>query len=237
MNDLLMKPQDSCLPTLLHQKKVAITKIGAKERFIEINNVLVSHADIFLEGLLSIHGVLEPFSSLDPQDIHPGWDYIQSPICESISSTLVSDFTESKNMVIEWTKIIHLLSSNGFVSFAIGLHSVIDQILEDDINLNLTTIFAPADFAFVASSSPLLDRIVRLHILPQRFTYKELASLPNKTLLKTLVPNQYLEISGNVEFTQGFDINGVQIFAPEIFSSKQFVIHGISQAFGDGRTS
>lgn len=237
MNDLLMKPQGSCLPTFLHQKKVAITKIVVKERLIEINNVLVSRPDIFLEGSLSIHGVLEPFSSLDPQNIHPGWDYIQSQICDSFSSTLVSDITESKNMVNEWTKIIRLLSSNGFVSFAIGLHSVIDQILEDNINLNSTTIFAPADFAVVASSSPLLDRIVRLHILPQRFTYKELASLPGKTLLKTLVPNQYLVISGGADFIQGFDINGVHIFAPEILSSKQFVIHGISQAFRDSRTS
>lgn len=187
---------------------------------------------------MSIHGVLEPFSSLDPhQDVHQGWNFIQSPICDSISSTLTSDFSESKNMVTEWTKIIRLLSSNSFVSFAIELNSVIDRILDDNINLNSTTIFAPADYAFVASSPPLLDRIVRFHILPQRFTLIELSSLPVKTLLKTLVPNQYLEIRSSVKFNQGLLINGVQIFTPEIYSSKQSAILGISHALLDDRTS
>ncbi|KAJ4729948.1 fasciclin-like arabinogalactan protein 21 [Melia azedarach] len=235
MNDLLNKSQGSCFPTLLHLKKVAITKIGAKERLVEINHVLVTHPDIFLEGPLSIHGVLQPFSSLDPHDVRQGWDYIQSPVCDS-NSSLVSNFTEFKNMV-EWTTIIRLLSSNGFVSFAIGLHSALHGIFEDYMNLNSTTIFAPPDFPFVASSSPLLDRIVRFHVLTQRFKYKELASLPDKTLLKTLVPNQYLEITGGANFTRGLGINRVELVAPDIFSSEKFVIHGISQAFRDGWAS
>ncbi|KAL5793958.1 hypothetical protein ACOSP7_002552 [Xanthoceras sorbifolium] len=212
MNYLLNKPLPSCLPTLLHRRNVAITKICAKERLVEINHVLVSHPDIFFEGPLSIHGVLRPFSSLDPQD--------------------VQQVQEHGRM----DPIIRLLSSNGFVSFSIALHSVIDGILEHNTSLNSTTIFAPPDFAFVASSSPLL-RLVRFHILPQRLTYKELASLPDKTLLRTLVANQDLEISGGINLTLGSAIDGVQIVAPDIFSSNKFVIHGISQAFRDGKIS
>ncbi|KAK0589314.1 hypothetical protein LWI29_012512 [Acer saccharum] len=236
MNDLLNKPQRSCLPTLLRRKNVAITKIDTKSRSVEINHVLVSHPDIFLQGPFSIHGVLRPFSSLDPQDVQQGWDYIQSPICDS-NSSLVSDLIESKNM-IEWTRITRLLSSNGFVSFAIALHSVLDGILEHNTSLNSTTIFAPPDFTFVSSPSPLLDRLVKFHILPQRLTYKELASLPDKTMLRTLVADQDLEINGGVNLTRlELAIDGVQIVSPDIFSSKKFVIHGISQAFRDGRSS
>ncbi|XP_031264654.1 fasciclin-like arabinogalactan protein 21 [Pistacia vera] len=235
MNDLLKKPQGSCFPTLLNGQKIAITKIGAKKRLLEINHVLVSHPDMILEGPLSIHGVLRPFSSFNAQDSLQGWNYMQSPICDS-NCRLVSDSNESKN-VVEWSRIIRLLSSNGFVSFAIGLHSVLGGILEDHMNLNSTTIFAPLEFLFVASPSPLLDRIVRFHILPQRFTYKELDSLPDKALLRTIVAHQYLEITAGVNSTQGLCVNGEQIIAPDIFWSKKFVIHGISQALGDGRAS
>lgn len=232
MNDLLEKPQGSCLPTLLDRQKIAITKIGAKKRLLEINNVPLSHPDMILEGPLSIHGVLQPFSYLNAQDSLQSSNYIQSPICDS-NSRLVSD----SKISFEWNPIIRLLSANGFVSFAIGLHSVLDGILEDHMNLNSTTIFAPLEFSFVTSPSPLLDRIVRFHILPQRFTFKELASLPEKTLLRTLVTHQDLEITGGVNSTQGLCVNREKIIAPDIFSSKKFVIHGISQALGDGRAS
>ncbi|KAK0588423.1 hypothetical protein LWI29_000745 [Acer saccharum] len=95
-------------------------------------------------------------------------------------------FIESKNM-IEWARIIRLLCANGFVSFAINLHSVLDGIIEHNTSLNSTTIFAHPDFTFV-----------RFHILPQRLTYKELAFLPDKTMLRTLVADQDLEINGGV---------------------------------------
>ncbi|GAV71165.1 Fasciclin domain-containing protein [Cephalotus follicularis] len=229
MNDLLKKTQGSCFPTLLHRKNVAVTKVDAKERLVEINHVLISHPNIFLEGNLAIHGVLGPFSSLDPQDVNQGWHYIQSPVCDS-SFSVVSDIKDTKRMV-EWTRIIRWLSSNGFVSFAVGLHSVLDGILEDHTELNSVTIFAPPDFAFVSSPSPLLDKIVRFHILPTRLTYIELASLPDKKLLRTLAPDQDLQITGVGKSKQGLAISGVEIVATDIFSSKSFVIHGIPRAF------
>ncbi|KAK9285108.1 hypothetical protein L1049_024293 [Liquidambar formosana] len=228
MEDLLKKHQGSCLPTLLHQKKIAITKTNVSERSIEINHVLISHPDIFLGGPISVHGVLGPFSSLDPQDTRQGWEFFQSPICDS-NSSVVSDVGKSKNM-IEWARIIRLLSSNGFVSFAIGLHSVLDGILQDYMDLSSVTIFAPPNFVFVASPSPLLDKIVRFHILPHRVTYIELASKPEKAFLRTLVPGRDLEVTGTVNFTRGLSINGVEVVAPDIFTSKKFIIHGISRA-------
>ncbi|OAY35182.1 hypothetical protein MANES_12G078600v8 [Manihot esculenta] len=228
LDDLLKKPQGSCFPTLLSPKNVAVTKVGARERLVEINHVLVSHPDIFLEGNVAIHGVLGPFSSLSSQDFGRVWDSIQAPICDA-NSSLVLDVSETKNLV-EWTRIVHLLSSNGFVSFAIGLNSVLDGILEDYRVLNAVTIFAPPELACVASPSPMLDKIVRLHILPQRITYSQLAFLPDKTMLRTLLPNQEVEITGDLNVTKGLAVNGVEIVAPEIFSSKEVIVHGISQA-------
>ncbi|KAF5948424.1 hypothetical protein HYC85_014381 [Camellia sinensis] len=160
IHELLKKPHCTCLTTLVHQKNIAITKIDPKQGSIEINNVLISHPDLFLETPISIHGVLAPLSSLLGFD--RDWETIQSPICESKNSS------ESTNMV-EWTHMVRLLSSNGFVSFAIGLHSVLDGILQDHQGLNSVTIFAPPEFIFVASSWPLLDRIVRFHMVPERF--------------------------------------------------------------------
>jgi hypothetical protein len=55
------------------------------------------------------------------------------------------------------------------VLFAIGLNSVINRILADHKSLSSVTIFAPSEFEFVASSSPMLEKIVRFHILPLRF--------------------------------------------------------------------
>lgn len=216
MNDLLKKPQGSCFPTLHRKKKIAITKIDARQSQIEINNVLVSHPDVFLEGPIAVHGVLGPFSPLN---------FIKSPICDN-NSTLVSDFLEPNN-IVEWSRIIQLLSSYGFVSFAISLRSVLDGILEDQASLNTATIFAPPNLAVVASSSLLLDKIVRFHILPRRLTYKELTSLPVRTLLRTLAPGQDLEVN----FKEGLIFNGVEIAAPDLFSSEKFVVHGVSRAF------
>lgn len=208
---------------------MAITRTHFKERLIEINHVLVSHPNLFLGGPISVHGVLGPFSPLDPRDVHQGWDIIQAPICDS-NSTSVSDVLESKNMV-EWSWIIRLLSSNGFVSFAIGLQYVLDEVLEDNRGLDSVTIFAPPSLPFLAFPSPLIKQIVRFHMVPQRFTYEELAMLPASTLLMTLVPDQYLELDGAVSFKHGMVIDGVQIVAPDVFSSDRFIVHGISRAF------
>ncbi|KAF5726426.1 putative FASCICLIN-like arabinogalactan protein 21 precursor [Tripterygium wilfordii] len=227
ISELLKKSQGSCLPTLLRRKNIAITKVDAKERVIEINHVLVSHPDLFLEGPISIHGVLGPFFTLDSQNVSQAQALIHLPGCQSTS--FLSHISDSMD-IIDWTRIIRLLSSNGFVSFAIGLNSVLDEILQDHRDLKAVTIFTPPDFAFVAASpSPLLHKIVRFHIVPKKLTFMDLASLPEKTLLRTMVPDQDLEITGNGNITQG--VNGVDIAAPDLFSSKKFIIHGVSQAF------
>ena len=228
MEDLLKKPQGTCLPTLHRKKNIAITKINLKERTIEINNVTVSHPNIFLAENISVHGVLEPFSSLDPQDVHQGWNVIQAPTCNSMS-VLVSDVVKSTNMV-EWSWIVRLLSSNGFVPFAIGLNSVLDGILEDYKGLSSVTIFAPPSLQSLTSPSPLLKRTVRFHILPQRLTYEELSALPAGTLLMTLDRELPLEVAGVASFNSRLVVNGVEIVAPDIFTSNKFTVHGISRA-------
>ncbi|KAK8627161.1 hypothetical protein V6N13_134783 [Hibiscus sabdariffa] len=229
MKELLKRHKGSCLPTLFHGKNVALTKVDAKERIVEINRVLVSHPDIFLDGPLTIHGVLGPFTSMDPRYVNQGWDHIQAPICDS-NLSLVSEVADAKN-VVEWTRVIRLLSSKGFVSFAIGLNSVLDGILYDKMKLNSVTVFAPPEFSFVASASALLEKIVRLHIVPRKLTYTELASLPANASLSTLVPGHVLRVSEGVNNTRELMINEAKIVAPNLFESKKFVIHGISQAF------
>ncbi|EEF39666.1 conserved hypothetical protein [Ricinus communis] len=179
MADLLNKPQGICFPTLVYRKNVAVTKVDANQRFLEINHVLVSHPDIFLEGNLAIHGVLGPFSSMGSQDFDQILDSIQAPICDA-NSSLILDASDPKNM-IEWTRIVRLLSFNGFVSFAIGLNSVLDGILKDYSNLNSVTIFCPPELALVASPSPMLDKIG--HAYFQFIQERMLPKLYAKTLL------------------------------------------------------
>lgn len=187
----------------------------------------MSHPDVFLGGPISVHGVLGPFSPLNPQDFQESqWGSIQTPICGSNSSVV-----EFRNLV-EWPKIIRMLSSNGFVSFAVGLHTVLGGVAQDFTSLSCATIFAPPDLALSASPSPLLDRIVRFHILPRRLSYIELASLPQKAKIGTLLPDRDLEVTGRVKnSSQVLVINGVDIVAPDVFSSKKFIIHVISRAF------
>ncbi|KAG6572324.1 fasciclin-like arabinogalactan protein 21 [Cucurbita pepo subsp. pepo] len=231
MADLLKKPQGVCLPTLLAPKKIAITRMDSTARLVEINHVLVTDPDIFLGGNVSIHGVLGPFSPLDPLDVHQGWSFIQAPFCDS-TATLISDSLENKKGVeVEWRRIIRWLSANGFVSYAIGLQSVLEGILQDFEGLRSITVFAPPNLASVASSSPVLTRAVRLHIVPRMVTYKFLASLPARTSFKTLVSGQDLQVLGGVRVPRGtVVVNGVEIVSPEIFRSRNCVIHGISRS-------
>ncbi|CAN6574087.1 unnamed protein product [Malus baccata var. baccata] len=226
---LVNMTQGTCLPTLYQNKKIAVTKIDEKERSVEINHVLVSHPNLFLDGPISIHGVLGPFTALDPRDVNQGWDIIQSPACDA-NSNMVSDVPDAKNMV-EWSRIIRLLSSNGFVSFAVGLNSVLDGILGDHKGLKSVTIFLPPSLELEAYPSPLLEKIVRFHILPQRYTTRELESMPARTLLRTLLHDHPLEFTGTLDFMKELVVNGVKIVAPDIFSSNRFTVHGISRAF------
>lgn len=193
-------------------EELAITKNEAKTGSLMINNVLVSHPDMFLEGPLAVHGVVGPF------------DTTSSPSCQS--SLL------SKNAVdhaVDWTRIVRLLSSNGFVSFAIGLNAVLDGILQDFTNLGSVTVFAPPNSEFLSSPSPFLDRIVRLHILQQRFSYADLdLAASQNSSLRTLVPGSALEIN---KFSQTLAVNGVDITRPNVFSSSTFIIHGVSRDF------
>ncbi|CAN4104844.1 unnamed protein product [Withania somnifera] len=224
--ELLNVSQGSCLATLLFPKSIAVTRIDEKHKSIKINNVSVSHPDVFLDGNISIHGVSGAFSVLDFHGMDEHLDIIRSPICEEMSK---ANATDIKNL-INWPRIIKMLSSKGYVSFAIELHSVLDGVIQDSTNLSSVTIFAPPNLGFLSSPSPLLERIVRLHIIPQRYTYMELAFLPDISSLKTLSRGLNVTISKS-NFSHILVIDGVEITAPDIFESKTFVIHGMSRPF------
>jgi len=126
-----------------------------------------------------------------------------------------------------------LLRLKGYASFSVALRSVLEGIKKDySGSLDFATIFAPPDFMLLGSNpSTLLDRAVRLHILPRRLRYEELTSLPVRTLLKTLVPDELLEIDGVLDLAPCMLVNGVEIVAPDMITSEKFVVHGISKAF------
>ncbi|XP_047167404.1 fasciclin-like arabinogalactan protein 21 isoform X1 [Vigna umbellata] len=226
-HDLLNMSQGTCLTTLLRHKNISLTKVDPARNSVEINNVLISNPNIFLGDQLAVHGVLAPFSPLHPQDLlQRGLDFfIRPPTCSSNDSL-------SKNGV-RWNRVVHLLRAKGYASFSVALRSVLEGIKKDHSgSLGFATIFAPPDFMLIGSNpSTLLHRAVRLHILPERFRYEELASLPVRTLLKTLVPDELLEIDGILDFAPGMFVNGVEIVAPDMITSENFVVHGISKAF------
>ncbi|EOA12066.1 hypothetical protein CARUB_v10007962mg [Capsella rubella] len=229
MHELLKKPQGTCLPTLLRHKSVKISTVDQESRRAEVNHVRISHPDMFLGNSLVIHGVVGPFSPLQPHSDH----IIQSSLCQS-DENKTSVYNEDHVPVkIEWTRIVQLLSSNGFVPFAIGLHSVLNRIVNDHHHKNLTgvTILATPNLVSLSSASPFLYEVVRHHILVQRLTNKDLASMPDKATVKTMDPYQDLIISRReVANSSGGDfmISGVEIVDPDMFSSSSFVIHGIS---------
>ncbi|CAN7113822.1 unnamed protein product [Brassica rapa subsp. narinosa] len=228
MKDLLEKPQGTCLPTLLRHKSVQISTVDKESRTAEVNHVMISHPDMFLGDSLVIHGVLGPFSPLQPH-----MDHIpHSSLCQSDTNKTILEEEEAVPVKIDWTRIIQLLSSNGFVPFAIGLHSVLNRIIADQHkNLTGITILATPSLVSLSSASPLLYEVMRRHIIAQRLTNKDLASMPDKALLKTLDPYQDLIITRTSvvnSSSQRLMISGVEIVAPDMFSSSNFVIHGIS---------
>ncbi|KAL1550762.1 fasciclin-like arabinogalactan protein 21 [Salvia divinorum] len=212
MADLLKKPPGFCLETLAADESLAITNTTTAGGSLTINHVLVSHPDMFLHGPLAVHGVSTPFDA--------------TAACRASNQS--SAVLAENGAAVEWRRIIRVLSSNGFVSFAIGLNAVVDGILRDYANLSSVTVLAPADFEFLSSPSPFLDRIVRLHILQQRFSYVELSAVGNSSLITTLLPASHLQIA---IFSPNLAVNGVQITRPDVFSSKTFVVHGISRTF------
>ncbi|KAI3837852.1 hypothetical protein MKW92_049365 [Papaver armeniacum] len=236
IQDLLNKPENTCLQTLLQGKNVTVTKIDGKQSIVEINGVLISNPGIFNQGPYIIHGVLKPFS---PINLHLGSDrFIQSSNCGSISKG------KSRTRV-SWNGILGTLSSNGFVSFAIGLNSVLNNgVHKKKLNLiNSVTIFAPAELSYVASSpSPLLEKIVMIHLVPGRWSYEQLlAASSAATPLATLVPDIDLQItkvnSSTTENKEILSVNGVEITAPDVLHSNGFIIHRISRPIGMAKLS
>ncbi|WJX69139.1 hypothetical protein P8452_53426 [Trifolium repens] len=223
MEELLKKSQGDCVTTLFRQKNVSLTKIENLQKRIEINNVLISNPDLFLGEEFNIHGVLGPFSSIQLEVLQGGSDFIRSSNCRL--------FKNNSTYSVEWNKVVQLLASQGYSSFSIALHSVLERIQKDSMSFSSVTIFAPHEVNLLNYPSNVLDRVVRFHILPQRLTYRELSSFPVRTLLKTLVLNDHLEIDGVLDFMSGVVINGIEIVKPDMFVSERFVIHGISRAF------
>ncbi|KAL6136826.1 hypothetical protein ACLB2K_062121 [Fragaria x ananassa] len=223
IEDLINQPQGSCLPTLYRNKTVAITKIDRRNRTVQINRVRISHPNLFQEGSVSIHGVPSPFAAVDTE-----YDVIHGPECDTgfgvVSGSGGLKKKKKTTSRVEWARIVRLLSSKGFVSFAIGLHSVLDGILEDERNVSSVTIFVPPRLELGGDHhypQALLEKVVRFHIVPQRLTLKELMALPARTLLRTMVhgDQQPLEVTGVVSFMPELVIDGVRIVAPDTYVS------------------
>ncbi|CAH8389456.1 unnamed protein product [Eruca vesicaria subsp. sativa] len=228
MKDILEKRRGTCLPTLLRHQSVEISTVDKESRTAEVNHVMISHPDMFLGDSLVIHGVLGPFFTLQPHMDH----LPNSSLCQSETNKTIVVEEEADPVKLDWTRIIQLLSSNGFVPFAIGLHSVLNRIVTDQHkNMTGVTILATPSPVSLSSASPLLYDVMRRHILAQRLTNKDFSSLPDKAILKTLDPYQDLIITRRSVVNSSSPclmISGVGIVAPDMFSSSNFVIHGIS---------
>ncbi|CDY08671.1 BnaC04g19800D [Brassica napus] len=91
MEELLKKPQGTCLPTLLRHQSVQISSVDKESRRAEVNHVMISHPDMFLGDSLVIHGVLGPFSPLLPH-----MDHIpRSSLCQSDSNKTIIEEEEA----------------------------------------------------------------------------------------------------------------------------------------------
>ncbi|KAL8267746.1 hypothetical protein R6Q59_001544 [Mikania micrantha] len=218
IQDLFKSPLKSCLPTLIQNQTVAITKNDKIIRVLEINNVLITHPDLFLQGSVAIHGVAGFFVSFDHRQ-----QRIMLPFCETNQRGVLIKNKE------DWEKMVRFLSSSGFMAFAIGLNSVTDRIAKDYPDLNSLTILVTPNVVLKAMSSPLLDEFLRYHLIPQRYSFKQLAGLPPGSSLSTLITGKHVDITVNSKLSKAVSINGVAIISPELFVSKTFVVHGIAR--------
>ncbi|XP_076914826.1 fasciclin-like arabinogalactan protein 21 [Bidens hawaiensis] len=208
MQELLSKPLKICLPTLFQHHTVSITKTDYKKQVLEINNVLISHPDLFLGQFVAMHGVSASFASFDRRQ-----ERINLGFCEA------GGFVTIKH---EWDKMIRVLGSSGFMAFAIGLKSVTDGIVKDFPDVDSVTVFTPPSVALNAMSSPSLDRFMRFHIVIKRYRFRELVLGGS---LSTLVAGKHLDVTESLKSS-----DQVAIAAPDLFVSKRLVVHGIARS-------
>ncbi|KAL7610904.1 hypothetical protein Lser_V15G11263 [Lactuca serriola] len=232
IKDLLDKPLNTCITTTFQQQKISITKKDEKNRVLEINNVLITHPDMFLQGPVAIHGVSGPFASFK---FHQ--QITQLPICNANQSDFSHGIVAAKvNLTknkVEWGILVKFLNSSGFAPFAIGLHTVLDGVFKEHPNLKSLTIFAPPIIEAMDMPEPLLQKFVKSHIVPKKHSFKHLASMRQGASLKTLCPGTEIQITETVKnpSEELLSINRVEITSPDLFSSKSFVVHGIARAF------
>uniref|UniRef100_A0A7N0TKA9 FAS1 domain-containing protein n=1 Tax=Kalanchoe fedtschenkoi TaxID=63787 RepID=A0A7N0TKA9_KALFE len=222
VEQLLKKPEKTCFETLLHFKNVSVTRKVARKRLIEINRIPISDPNLILEGGVTVHGVASPFAPLDQRRDFSSVPF-PNPSCDPVEV--------KKHSGIQWMKILQSLRSKGYAAFAAGLQSVHPILMKEGSNLSSVTIFAPPDLGSVATPPPVLADIVKVHLLPRRFTYQELSSLRDEASLKTLASGQELVVTSRHNQTQRLSVSGVEITAPNLIKARDFMVHGMARAF------
>ncbi|GJV32162.1 fasciclin-like arabinogalactan protein 21 [Tanacetum coccineum] len=202
LQDLLSKPLNTCFVTMFQGQKVSITRKDEKTGSLDVNNVLVTHPDMFLHEKVAIHGVNGPFASFKfHQEIN------ELPICyKNISdgnSTIASvgsigsRLDEIKRRG-EFKMVVKFLTQSGFAPFAFGLYNVLDGIAKDHPDLHTMTIFAPPVVEVTQMPSNAVNKFMRSHIVPKKHSFKHLASLPEGASIKSLCPGKEVEITSSV---------------------------------------
>ncbi|KAJ0635558.1 putative FAS1 domain-containing protein [Helianthus annuus] len=236
LQDLFQKPLNTCFSTLFQQQKISITKKDEKNRLLEINNVLITIPDMFVDQSVAIHGVSGPFASFKRFP-----EINELPICTMINQSQVTkvDFIKIK---AEWKMVVKFLSLNGFTPFAFWLYNVLDGIVKDHPDLHSMTIFAPPVIEVMEVPAPMVPKFMRAHVVPKKYSFKHLVSMSRGASIATLCPGREIEITGTVVSVSDelLSINRVEVTSPDLLSSRSFVVHGIARAFamdGDARLS
>ncbi|KAK4260724.1 hypothetical protein QN277_003802 [Acacia crassicarpa] len=211
MQSLRLLPSGAKIPTLLDKNSLVVTT-PPSDRRISLNNVRVNISPIYDDGFIVIYGI-DKFFDPNFKYTAPNRSSDRNPTC-SVTNETVS----SRNSLKEAVKALNAGGYSVMASF-LGM-----QISTDETPM---TLFAPPDNAVVnhlGNFSEYPSFFLR-HVVPCKLLWNDLVDFRDGSEIPT-----YLDgFSVNVTKTSGvLELNGAQIFFPNMFSNDELVVHGVN---------
>ncbi|KAJ7943046.1 Fasciclin-like arabinogalactan protein [Quillaja saponaria] len=196
-----------------------IVTSSASDGRISLNNVRISAAPIYDDGIFIIFGI-ERF--LNPNSQFPAT--IPTPthhfFCGVKNDTTVFFGDNSFNQARE------TLRSGGYTTMASFLGMQLSGIMGE----NVMTVFAPEDEAMVTRLGNFIEypSIFLRHVVPCKLLWNDLVNFDDGTELPTYLEGFKIRItrSGGILM-----LNDVQVFFPDMYYSDKLVVHGVRQVF------